>query len=198
MAAQNIKHDLADWMRQVLDENNWTAAEWARRANTSPTNITRFLKDLRYMPSGTTIDKLAGVVQLPAPLGNGKRLSLEGRHVPLVEKGAGIVDLNHHSKDHVVTMVPVGVDALAIYIDTDRFSLGGILPGDIVIFEPTHVREPEDNDLVVVLTSEGVEVGRVKEPLLLPHSSDPKHYPLELDKVDVVLGIAVEQVRRLR
>ena len=39
------KNKIRVWMRQVLDQNGWTAREWATKANTSPTNITRFLNN---------------------------------------------------------------------------------------------------------------------------------------------------------
>lgn len=48
------------WMRDVMTQKNWTASQWARRAGTSPTNITRFLSPTSsIMPSGNTIAKLA-------------------------------------------------------------------------------------------------------------------------------------------
>ena len=47
------------WMRQVMDKNGWSANRWASLAGTSPTNITRFLKDAAHCPSARTIAKLA-------------------------------------------------------------------------------------------------------------------------------------------
>lgn len=49
------------WMRQVMDSKGWSANQWASLAGTSPTNITRFLKDAKYVPSSRTISKLAYV-----------------------------------------------------------------------------------------------------------------------------------------
>ena len=49
------------WMRQVMDQKNWSANQWANLAGTSPTNITRFLKEGNHIPSSRTISKLAYV-----------------------------------------------------------------------------------------------------------------------------------------
>lgn len=49
------------WMRQVMDAKGWSANQWASLAGTSPTNITRFLKDAVHVPSSRTISKLAYV-----------------------------------------------------------------------------------------------------------------------------------------
>lgn len=49
------------WMRQVMDAKGWSANHWAGLAGTSPTNITRFLKDAQHIPSSRTISKLAYV-----------------------------------------------------------------------------------------------------------------------------------------
>lgn len=47
------------WMRQVLASTGWKPAEWARRAETTPTNITRFLgPTANLMPTVETLGKL--------------------------------------------------------------------------------------------------------------------------------------------
>ena len=52
---------LYEWMAAVLRDNRWTAAEWARRAGVTPTNVTRFLKDpeAASLPGAGTIGRLA-------------------------------------------------------------------------------------------------------------------------------------------
>lgn len=48
------------WMRDVLLEKGWCAADWARHAGTSATNITRFLQpEHNVMLSTRTLAKLA-------------------------------------------------------------------------------------------------------------------------------------------
>ena len=49
------------WLRDVMQSQNMSAYEWATKAGTSPTNITRFLKDSKYMPSSKTLALLSEV-----------------------------------------------------------------------------------------------------------------------------------------
>lgn len=50
------------WLRQVMEEKNWSANEWGLMAKTSPTNITRMLSPTaKSVPSVDTICKLAMV-----------------------------------------------------------------------------------------------------------------------------------------
>ena len=53
------REKLQDWMRLVLEETGWSKNHWADLAKTSPTNITRFLKDPdASMPTIPTLNKL--------------------------------------------------------------------------------------------------------------------------------------------
>ncbi len=57
------KEIIRDWMQSVLLATGWSAAEWARRADTSPSNITRLLaKDDASIPRIETLLKLAAMV----------------------------------------------------------------------------------------------------------------------------------------
>ncbi len=52
------------WLRQVMENKNWSAREWALAANTSPTNITRLLDPLnKTAPSIETVAKLARIAR---------------------------------------------------------------------------------------------------------------------------------------
>lgn len=58
-------------MERVLATTGWSAAEWGRRASTSPSNITRFLKlDDPPIPRLDTLKKLAAAApsDLPMPI----------------------------------------------------------------------------------------------------------------------------------
>lgn len=57
---QQARNAVREWMRKVLQEKGWTAAEWARRAGTTPTNITRVLSPTAtIVPKGETLALLA-------------------------------------------------------------------------------------------------------------------------------------------
>ena len=60
---------LKTWMRAVIAANGWTAEEWARKAQTSGTNITRFMRDAHdFMPSTRTILALAAAAGVAPPM----------------------------------------------------------------------------------------------------------------------------------
>lgn len=62
------REPLRQWMRGVLQSTGWSAAQWARRARTSGSNITRFIRDQRAsLPTVRTITKLAAVAPMPPP-----------------------------------------------------------------------------------------------------------------------------------
>ena len=59
------KEAVRRWMRDVMERKEWSAERWARLSETSPTNITRFLREMdlhgdsEFLPSSRTIAKLA-------------------------------------------------------------------------------------------------------------------------------------------
>jgi transcriptional regulator with XRE-family HTH domain len=57
------------WMLAVMVEHDWNAQQWASKAGTSPTNITRFLNGSDHVPSYKTLAKLAMVAhtRIPTP-----------------------------------------------------------------------------------------------------------------------------------
>ena len=62
------KKKVSDWMRLVMDRMDMTANQWAKAANTSPTNITQFLKPgSKFIPSTRTLAKLSVVAGTSPP-----------------------------------------------------------------------------------------------------------------------------------
>lgn len=57
------------WMEFVLQAKKWSAQEWATAAGTTPTNITRFLKQGEIMPTYLTLRKLEQSAGIPLPAG---------------------------------------------------------------------------------------------------------------------------------
>jgi phage repressor protein C with HTH and peptisase S24 domain len=87
---------LQDWMRRVMAETEWSAAEWASKAKTSPSNITRFLKsELASMPKQHTLDKLSNVAphNLQLSQQNGHVVRLAETKLPARATRATEVDL---------------------------------------------------------------------------------------------------------
>lgn len=70
------------WMREVLQTHGWKPAEWARRAETSPTNITRFLGPTSsLMPSVETLAKLCRAAGSQPNLAGLPRQVTEADHI---------------------------------------------------------------------------------------------------------------------
>lgn len=70
-----VRKSIKVWMRETLEQRGWTASDWARKAGTTPTNITRFLDPTsRIVPRADTIFKLASVA------GTQPQLVRPGRH----------------------------------------------------------------------------------------------------------------------
>lgn len=61
------REPLREWMREEI-RHFGSARSWAKKAHTSPSNITRFLADKdASSPSFTTLSKLAAVFYVPLP-----------------------------------------------------------------------------------------------------------------------------------
>ena len=78
------------WFRQIMKEKGMSANEWATKAGTSPTNITRFLNsDTKYIPSSRTISKLAAVVGSQP----GYIIKKNGAQIPVKDASGFTVDM---------------------------------------------------------------------------------------------------------
>ena len=63
----NQKEIIRQWMQSVLNATGWSAAEWARRAGTSPSNVTRLLaRDEASIPRIETLLKLTAIIPAEA------------------------------------------------------------------------------------------------------------------------------------
>lgn len=75
------QESIAEWMRAVLAETGWTAGEWARRAKTSATNITRLIGD----PEGSSvprIDTIRKLISVVPPGGPELQINEPGAYTP--------------------------------------------------------------------------------------------------------------------
>jgi len=138
-------HDMEDrenlraWMRRVLAEKGWTAKDWAGRANTSPSNITRFLKSGdAHMPTMRTLTKLSAAAGTSPVVFKEEAATRAGESLQVVTKKrqtSGDVDLRQVVKGPIVE----GPGDLPIYTSADNG------PGEMLItFEPIeYVGRPE-------------------------------------------------------
>ena len=175
------KNKIRVWMRQVLDKNGWTAREWATKANTSPTNITRFLNNQHdYLPSLTTIAKLSDVA--------GTQPNLEIADDKSELRWINIMD-NDTFVDRVAISKQTGV-VNGYLVLTESYNLGGIMPGDYILVEE---KKPEINDLIAIKSEDKILIYKYAEgKILIPKSTNPTFEPHKITKDEKILGVIFE------
>ena len=216
---REIRGALHEWMAAVLRDNRWTAAEWARRAGVTPTNVSRFLKDpeAASLPGAETIGRLAraaGCQPRFVPDGGPDGQSVGAWRVPLLACAelaamralgpAGDVGaflrglLRGNGRAAVVVDERPAPGAFAVRVGSCHLNAGGVIEDDVIVVEPPdHHGPPRAGALVVVLDGERVCAYRQYPPLLVPVSTDSACVPM-LCRDAAVLGIAVRIGRVLQ
>lgn len=206
-----VRKALFDWMSAVLDERGWTASSWARRAEVTPTNVTRFLRDpeAASLPSAETIGRLARAADSePTFLDTGA--SPRPVRVPILEL-AQLRALRmlgpRQAREYLGEVAGGGClsvlydrqaseRAFALRLTSLHMNAGGLLPQDVLVLEPVDVRSPAKGDLVVLVEGDHVCAYRWHCPLLVPASTDPLCEPVPCDEAPVI-GVAIHMVRPL-
>ena len=184
---------LAAWMKNVMAVNEWSAKDWAMRADTSPTTITRFLCQKKHVPSGKTLNKLATAARSTPPIGVDPQTYAT---IPLFKVGMDVMNnLSMDKVDDVIVDLDVSASAIAVKLDTDSMTLGGLLPSDTLICEPIGKLKPKTGS-VVAFYDVGVSAGRYFPPFIIPASSNVGHKPVDFGTVEVI-GKVVQQIRML-
>lgn len=128
------------WMRTVMSTQNWSANEWAVKANTSPTNITRFLNsDATYIPTARTLGKLAYVA------GSSPQLVNKGQETGLIKHPVKNVD------GDVVDMIVIEGENVECYqLGTNTGMWGsGISPHSYVVVDRTKFNDLTDGNIIL-------------------------------------------------
>lgn len=197
-----------------MADRGWNAAAWARRAEVTPTNVTRFLKhpETASLPSAETIGRLAWAAGCePRFLANGDgadpgfcrvplltldqartALDLPAAHrhrylAALLRERSPCVLIDHHASD----------GALALRITSQHMNAAGLIPDDRIVLEPVDSLPPRRGDLVVAIDNDCICGYRYYHPLLVPVSTDAKCMPLLCDGA-LIAGVAVHVIRPLR
>ena len=124
------------WMRGVIENQKMSAYEWATKAGTSPTNITRFLNgNAKSIPSSRTVAKLshvAGTEPTKITVADNLTRTLE------VFNAKGI-------RVRYVNVYGIEGKALALELDTPSgYGTAGINKGDTIILEEDVKIQEED------------------------------------------------------
>lgn len=130
------------WMRGVMKNQNLSAYEWATKAETSPTNITRFLKDSKYLPSSKTIAKLSNAC------GSHPHYNLKA---PGTTRTLEVLDM-HGNRLRYVNVYDVQGKVLAFEMQNPTgYGVGGIQMGDTVLVQDQV--KPQHNDVICFRTN---------------------------------------------
>lgn len=199
-------------MAAVLREQHWTAAEWARRAGVTPTNLTRFLRDPDggSLPGAGTIGRLAWaagseprfLADVPeATVWRVPLLSMAQLQAMLALARSRVHDfLRSALRDGAACVLidrPASPRAFALRITSHHLNAGGVIHHDRIVLEPADVAPPRAGDLVAVLAGESVCAYRFYPPYLMPISTNAECVPILCDGA-ALIGVGVHVVRPLR
>ncbi|EWY40055.1 hypothetical protein N825_03490 [Skermanella stibiiresistens SB22] len=210
---QQIRESLHRWLRTVMDEREWTAAAWAKRADVTATNLTRFLKDpeTASLPSAETIGRLAFAAGSEPRFLSDDRPTDTACRVPVLshEQILRVMKLSHPEvEDYLAGLLRRGsrcvlMDqrtsprAFALQINSLHMNAGGLLPQDQIVIEPVDHVPPRKGDMVITVDGTSLCAYRYYHPQLVPISTDPQCCPMVIDGVGMV-GVAILVVRPLR
>jgi hypothetical protein len=210
---QQIRESLHRWLRTVMDEREWTAAAWAKRADVTATNLTRFLKDpeTASLPSAETIGRLAFAAGSEPRFLSDDRTADTTCRVPVLshDQILRVMDLSRPEvEDYLAGLLRRGsrcvlMDqrtsprAFALQINSLHMNAGGLLPQDQIVIEPVDQVPPRKGDMVITVDGTSLCAYRYYHPQLVPISTDPQCCPMVIDGAGMV-GVAILVVRPLR
>ena len=196
------------WIRTVLQEQDWSAEEWARRADTSPTNITRILAVEDFsLPNADTLARLATAAGSQPDLTS--RKGKEGPHntVPLLDRQQVLDYLNLPASQRVAYLAKMreehpslqilfrpSVTAFATKLETNSLSGRRIMKGDIVIIEPSDFGPGNLGVVIAALVGGKISAWLWYPPMLVPASDEDDPVPVKEAKM---LGRVLQLIRSL-
>jgi len=199
MEDDHVRRAIKVWMREVMAAKDWSASEWARRAGTSPTNITRFLSPVSsIVPSSATISKLARAAGTQPRLGVMQDLN-PSKAVHIANISAKL--LSGFSprqlwdylmrQDSPVQMIaidgPIDGPAFVVDVPAQGMVARGITLGDRILVEKIKGSELSPGH-VVLIHHEGVaKIGEWQGQVIVfyPQSAGPEYHPLRTSEVEV-------------
>ncbi|UEM22520.1 XRE family transcriptional regulator [Skermanella mucosa] len=210
---QQIRESLHRWLRSVMEERDWTAATWAKRADVTATNLTRFLKDPEgaSLPSAETIGRLAFAAGSEPRFLSSNQPSTSSCRVPVLSHeqiravmdlpragaAAYLADALRRGSPCVLMDRPTSPRAFGLQINSLHMNAGGLLPQDQIVIEPVDHVPPRKGDMVITIDGTSLCAYRYYHPQLVPVSTDPHCCPMVIEGAEMV-GVAILVVRPLR
>lgn len=190
-----IEQAIMSWLQDTRQAHDISWERWAALAQTSATNITRFLKHGRPVPKLSTLYALADALGETRPsFGAPFRIATAVDRVPVLAISCIIAGGMEEAMQQAVEFRDVAnapSNAIAVEVTVDTASHHAILPGDVVILSRD---EPKPGDLVAVVEGrDGCGIYLYQPPLLLP-AAPGRTTPVPIGE-RMILGV-VRQVQR--
>jgi transcriptional regulator with XRE-family HTH domain len=193
------KDYLRRWMREVMAERGWNAEEWAQHAQTTATNITRFLKGRSaHIPSYATLAKLAAAagVAIPSPgllPAQVQKVRLSLLTTRQIERAMPdhLQELASRARKSIAATDRHGPHAFAVVVDSGEYAAFGFSQGDVLVIDPD--RKPHQGNHVFVYNGHHVLPCLYKTSFAIPATSDKR---ICLDDATVI-GTVVELIRTM-
>jgi len=208
MAVQEqVQQSVRRWVRTVMHQQSWSAEEWARRAATTPTNITRILSSDSSLPNAATLARLARVAgSQPDLIGTGHKPANDDG-VPLLdhdqvmalarlsgrERAAFVERLRGEAVNMCVLYRP-SATGFAATIETDALRGRGVLKDDIMVIEPSDFTGEDGGAIIAAVVERQVGPWLWYPPVLVPAHEDFSTEPITRAKI---LGRVVQLIRQL-
>lgn len=177
------------WVVDTLKQNEWSAREWAMKANVAPSTLQRFIKEKPWVLSATVISKLSSVSgTFPElnPLDSSIKIKPVILQIMGVKKGT-ILETKHTTN----AFGEFGPNAYAIPVSWDTMDMAGYRKGDMVHIDPD--QDYKSGDELLIKTKNSIAIYELQQHLLIARSSK-KYETLDIAIVDV-LGKVVSMTR---
>lgn len=194
------------WVRMVLHEQGWSAEEWAKRASTSATNITRILALEEFsLPNTDTLARLVRAAGSQPDL-LGRPLEPHVSTVPLLahtqvaqmlrlESTGRIAFLQRMREEFPAQQILFRPSRSGFAVEIETNSLQGRRVGkhDIAIIEPDDFGPGSSGAAVGAIVAGKISAWLFYPPLLVPASEE--YDPVALKDIKM-LGRIVQAIRR--
>jgi len=169
------------WVVTTLEQNNWSARQWALKSGIAPSTLQRFINEKPWVLSATIIAKLSSVCgTFPELYAVDDSLKIK----PVILKIMGTKKGNLvPTGNNFNAFGEFGANAFAIPVSWDTMDMSGYRKGDIVVVDPDV--EYTSGDDLLIKTTKTIAVYEIQEHFLIARSSK-KYDTLDIGLVDVL------------
>ena len=206
---EQIKQSVQRWVRTVMQQQSWSAEEWARQASTTPTNITRILADNSSLPNADTLGRLARAAgSQPDLIGkpvNG--VQSEFPSVPLLDHAqvlkliqltgkarAEFLQQAHKERPNTAILMRPSTTAYAFTLESDALRGRGLLKGDVLVVEPHDFSDHDVGGIAAAIVAGKLSAWLWYPPMLVPAHETEDPVPIKNAKI---LGRVLQLQRSL-